>query len=315
MTVFLVRRFLAMIPSAFLVLTVSFFLIHLIPGDPAAVLLGPGATPDQIQALRQSLGLDQPVGWQYVKYVNRVLRGDLGLSIYFQQPVLSVVLAHAEASLLLGLLGILVVIGLGISAGVISAVRPYTWWDRGFLFVALLGASIPSFWLGLMLMLLFAFYLKCLPTSGFASVFKTGSLLNLRYLVLPALTLGFVNSALVARVTRSAMLDVLCQPYIDAAWAKGLSGRVVVLKHALRNAAIPIVTVLGFIFAGMVATAVVTENVFAIPGIGRLTVQSVLRRDYPMIQGIMLLVAFLYLLINFLTDLIYAVLDPRIRLS
>lgn len=315
MTVFLVRRFLAMILSAFLVLTVSFFLIHLIPGDPAAVLLGPGATPDRIQALRQSLGLDQPVGWQYVKYVNRVLRGDLGLSIYFQQPVLSVVLAHAEASLLLGLLGILVVIGLGISAGVISAVRPYTWWDRGFLFVALLGASIPSFWLGLMLMLLFAFYLKWLPTSGFASVFKTGSLLNLRYLVLPALTLGFVNSALVARVTRSAMLDVLCQPYIDAAWAKGLSGSVVVLKHALRNAAIPIVTVLGFIFAGMVATAVVTENVFAIPGIGRLTVQSVLRRDYPMIQGIMLLVAFLYLLINFLIDLIYAVLDPRIRLS
>lgn len=315
MTVFLVRRFLAMILSAFLVLTVSFFLIHLIPGDPAAVLLGPGATPDRIQALRQSLGLDQPVGWQYVKYVNRVLRGDLGLSIYFQQPVLSVVLAHAEASLLLGLLGILVVIGLGISAGVISAVRPYTWWDRGFLFVALLGASIPSFWLGLMLMLLFAFYLKWLPTSGFASVFKTGSLLNLRYLVLPALTLGFVNSALVARVTRSAMLDVLRQPYIDAAWAKGLSGSVVVLKHALRNAAIPIVTVLGFIFAGMVATAVVTENVFAIPGIGRLTVQSVLRRDYPMIQGIMLLVAFLYLLINFLIDLIYAVLDPRIRLS
>jgi peptide/nickel transport system permease protein len=245
----------------------------------------------------------------------RVLRGDFGNSIYFQQPVLKVVLSHAEASFLLATLGLMVVILLGVSSGITSAVLSRTAYDKVFLSFALLGASIPSFWLGLLLILLFGVRLRVFPTSGFVSVLSTGNLSNLRYLVLPALTLGAVNSAVVARVTRSAMLEVLHQQYIDVARAKGLNSANVILKHALRNAAIPIVTVLGFVFAGMMATAVVTENVFAIPGIGRLVVQSVLRRDYPMIQGIMVLVAFLYLVVNLATDIVYTILDPRIRLT
>jgi peptide/nickel transport system permease protein len=312
---FLIKRLSALIPTVLLVITLSFFLLHMIPGDPAAVLLGPNATPEQIAALKHSLGLDRPVFVQYVKYMARVLRGDFGNSIYFQQPVLKVVLSHAEASFLLATLGLMVVILLGVSSGITSAVLSRTAYDKVFLSFALLGASIPSFWLGLLLILLFGVRLRVFPTSGFVSVLSTGNLSNLRYLVLPALTLGAVNSAVVARVTRSAMLEVLHQQYIDVARAKGLNSANVILKHALRNAAIPIVTVLGFVFAGMMATAVVTENVFAIPGIGRLVVQSVLRRDYPMIQGIMVLVAFLYLVVNLATDIVYTILDPRIRLT
>jgi peptide/nickel transport system permease protein len=312
---FLIKRLSALIPTVLLVITLSFFLLHMIPGDPAAVLLGPNATPEQIAALKHSLGLDRPVFVQYIKYMTRVLRGDFGNSIYFQQPVLKVVLSHAEASFLLATLGLMVVILLGVSSGITSAVLSKTAYDKVFLSFALLGASIPSFWLGLLLILLFGVRLRVFPTSGFVSVLSTGNLSNLRYLVLPALTLGAVNSAVVARVTRSAMLEVLHQQYIDVARAKGLNSANVILKHALRNAAIPIVTVLGFVFAGMMATAVVTENVFAIPGIGRLVVQSVLRRDYPMIQGIMVLVAFLYLVVNLATDIVYTILDPRIRLT
>jgi len=305
----------ALIPTVLLVITLSFFLLHLIPGDPAAVLLGPNATPEQIAALKRSLGLDRPVFIQYVKYIAHVFRGDLGNSIYFQQPVIKVVLSHVEASFLLATLGLIVVIMLGVSSGISSAILSRTAYDKIFLSFALLGASIPSFWLGLLLILFFAVRLRIFPTSGFVSVFSTGNLSNLRYLVLPALTLGIVNSAVVARVTRSAMLEVLHQQYVDVARAKGLNSANVILKHALRNAAIPVVTVLGFVFAGMMATAVVTENVFAIPGIGRLVVQSLLRRDYPMIQGIMVLVAFLYLVINLITDIIYTIIDPRIRLT
>jgi len=312
---FLIRRVAALIPTVFLVITISFFLLHLIPGDPAAVLLGPNATPEQISTLRRSLGLDRPVVVQYIKYIWRTLQGDLGKSIYFQQPVVTVILAHAEASFLLASLALIVVIVIGVSSGIASAVLSKTIYDKIFLSFALLGASIPSFWLGLLLMLLFGVRFRILPTSGFVSIVATGNLANLRYLVLPALTLGFVNSAVVARVTRSAMLEVLHQQYVDVARAKGLHNAKVIFWHALRNAAIPVVTVLSFVFAGMMATAVVTENVFAIPGIGRLVVQSVLRRDYPMIQGIMVFVAFLYLVINILTDMAYTFLDPRVRVT
>lgn len=315
MWAFVIRRLLMMVPTALVVMAIAFLLMRSIPGDPAVIMLGPGATEEQIEALRKAMGLDQPVWVQFAKYFVQVFRGDLGLSIYFHKPVLEVIVNQVEASLVLGILGIWVVIGLGISAGIISAVKPNTWIDQFFLTFAILGASIPSFWLGLMLILFFAVKLQWLPSSGFPSIIASMDLSNLRYLILPALTLGFVNAPLVARITRSSMLDVLRQQYIDAARAKGLSEYKVILKHGLRNAAIPIITVMGFIFAGMVAAAVVTENVFALPGIGRLIVQSVLRRDYPVIQGIMLIVAMLYLFINFITDIVYALLDPRIRLE
>lgn len=315
MLVFLVKRVVSLFPTAFLVVTIAFFLLRLIPGDPAAVMLGPGATPEQVQTLRAELGLDRPVIVQYILYVARLARGNLGESIYFRKPVLSIIISHFEASFLLATVGIFVVILVGVVFGILSAVFNRTIFDKMFLILALLGASMPSFWLGLMLMWIFGVSLRILPTSGFTSVFATGDIRNLKYLILPAITLGLVNSAPVARMTRSAVLDILYQPYVDVARAKGLNHVRIVTKHVLRNAAIPIVTVLGFVFGGMLAAAVVTENVFAIPGIGRLVVQSVLRRDYPVIQGVLVVVAILYILINLIMDITYALLDPRVRLT
>ncbi|MEM4439311.1 MAG: ABC transporter permease [Pyrobaculum sp.] len=311
----MIKRFVSLFPTAFLVVTIAFFLLRLIPGDPAAVMLGPGATHEQIEALRAELGLDKPIVIQYIFYVARLARGNLGESIYFRKPVLSIIVSHLEASFLLATLGLLVVILVGVVFGILSALFNKTVLDKLFLILALLGASIPSFWLGLMLTWVFGVYMRILPTSGFVSIFETGNLSNLKYLILPSITLGLVNSAPVARMTRSAVLDILYQPYIDVARAKGLDFWGVVTKHVLRNAAIPIVTVLAFVFGGMLAAAVVTENVFAVPGIGRLVVQSVLRRDYPVIQGVLIFVAALYILINFITDITYAFLDPRVRLT
>ena len=204
---------------------------------------------------------------------------------------------------------------MGIPAGVIGSLRPNSWTDNSLLLVALAGASIPSFWLGLMLMVVFAGELQWLPSSGFTSVIHTGNIANLKNLILPAVALGFVNAALVARTARSSMLDVLNADYITTARSKGLAERVVIIKHALRNAAIPVTTVISFTFASLVSGAVVTESVFALPGIGSLIVSSVLKRDYPVIQGIMIIVAILYVGLNFITDLTYAFLDPRIRYS
>lgn len=313
MASYLIRRLLAMLPTLLLVLAVSFFLIHFIPGDPAAVMLGPHATVEQIEALRHEMGLDQPIAVQFGQYMADVFRGDFGKSVFFHKPVTRVILERVETSVLLALCSMVVVFAIGIPSGILAAVRHNTWIDQAFLTVALLGASIPSFWLGLLLMLVFAANLGWLPSSGFPSVLETGNISNLRYLILPAVTLGFANAALLARLTRSSVLDVLQEDYINTARAKGLTESAIILKHTLRNAAIPVITVLGFTFAGLLSATVVTESVFALPGIGRLIVESVLRRDYPVIQGVMVFVAFLYLAINLLTDLTYAMLDPRIQ--
>lgn len=302
-----------MLISTFLVITITFIFMQLIPGDPADVLLGPNATPEQIQALRATWGLNQSIWVQYYRYIVNFLHGELGQSLFSHQPVLQMIGQHAETSTFLGIMALLVVVGLGIPAGVISSIHPNSWTDNTLLLVALAGASIPSFWLGLMLMVVVAGYLHWLPSSGFTSVLATGNIANLKNLILPALSLGFVNAALVARTARSSMLDVLNADYITTARAKGLSEWFVIIKHALRNAAIPTVTVVSFTFASLVSGAVVTENVFALPGIGSLIVQSVLKRDYPVIQGIMMIVAVLYVVVNFFTDLTYAMLDPRIR--
>ncbi len=310
---YLIRRGTGMLVSCVLVITLTFLLMELIPGDPATVLLGPNATPEQIASLRTSWGLDQPGIVRYGFYMRNILRGELGRSVFLDQPVLGMIGERAETSLLLGLMSLLVVVGLGVSAGIVAALRPRTWTDSILLLVALLGASLPSFWLGLMLMIAFAGRLHWFPSSGFSSIFTAGGLANLRSLVLPALSLGFVNAALVARTSRSSMLDVLQAEYVTTARAKGLEEKIVIVRHALRNAAIPILTVVSFTFASLVSGAVVTENVFALPGVGSLIVQSVLKRDYPTIQGVMLAVAIFYVLVNFVTDMLYAFLDPRIR--
>ncbi len=302
-----------MVVSTLLVITITFVIMQMVPGDPASVLLGPNATPEQIENLRRTWGLDQPIWVQFGAYLANLVQGNLGDSIYHQQPVLTIIGQRSETSVLLGSFALLLVVGLGVPAGLISAIRPNSWVDNLLLLVALAGASIPSFWLGLMLMTTFAGQLHWFPSSGFTSVLSTGDLGNLKNLVLPAIALGFVNAALVARTARSSMLDVLHTDYITTARSKGLSFGSVILKHALRNAAIPITTVVSFTFASLVSNAVVTENVFTLPGVGSLIVQSVLKRDYPIIQGIMLIVALLYVVINFVTDLLYAFLDPRIR--
>ena len=313
MVSYLIRRVLAMLPTLLIVMVVSFFLIHFIPGDPAAVMLGPHATVDQVEQLRHAMGLDQPITVQFGKYVSQVFQGDLGQSILFHMPVTKLMLQRAETSIMLALFSMIVVLCIGIPSGIVAAIKRNTWIDQVLLTTALLGASIPSFWLGLLLILMFAVRLHWLPSSGYPPVFATGDLANLRYLILPAVTLGFSNSALLARLTRSSMLDVLQEDYINTARAKGVSESRVILQHALRNAAIPIVTVLSFTFAGLLSGTVVTESVFALAGVGRLVVESVLGRDYPTIQGIMLVVAFIYLFINFATDVIYVFLDPRIQ--
>jgi peptide/nickel transport system permease protein len=291
---------------------VAFLLIHLAPGDPASVMLGPNATMDQVERLRKQLALDQPLPVQFVAWSTRVVQGDLGISHFAQKPVLQVLAQRAEPTLILTSLSILVAVLIGVPAGILAAIRRGTAVDQTVLTMALLGASVPSFWLGLSLILYLAVGLGWFPSSGIVPLQSAG-LGTLRYYVLPALALGFPNSALITRITRSSMLDVLQQDYVRTAASKGLPKGQVILRHAFRNALVPVVTVVGLTIASLMGGAVVTETVFSIPGVGRLVVQSVLRRDYPVIQAAILLVATIYVVVNLIVDLIYAWVDPRIR--
>lgn len=293
---------------------IVFAFIHVIPGDPIYVLLGDTATPDQINALRHELGLDRSIVVQYLQWVGHALAGDLGRSIFFQAPVLSVIADGAETSVLLATITMVWVILIGIPIGMIAAVRHGTWLDQGLSGAAMLMASVPTFWVGLYFILIFAATLGWLPSSGYPSVFD-GGLANLRYLVLPSLTLAAPNAALILRLTRASMLDVSREDYVRTARAKGIRPWQVVYRHILRNALLTVVSAFGFTFAALLSEAVVTETVFALPGIGRLVVQSILRRDYPVIQGIILVIVVIYLVINLIVDLTYRVLDPRVELQ
>lgn len=293
---------------------IIFAFIHLIPGDPIYVLLGDTATPDQVDALRRQLGLDQPIVLQYLKWAGHVLTGDLGRSIFFQAPVLSVIADGAETSTLLALMTMVWVTLIGVSVGMIAAVRHGTWLDQFLSGTAMLMASVPTFWVGLYLILIFAAWLGWLPSSGYPSIFE-GGLANLRYLILPSLTLAAPNAALILRLTRASMLDVSREDYVRTARAKGILPWQVVRRHIFRNALLPVVSAFGFTFAALLSEAVVTETVFALPGIGRLVVQSILRRDYPVIQGVILVIVVLYLVINLIVDLTYRLLDPRVELQ
>jgi peptide/nickel transport system permease protein len=293
---------------------IIFAFIHLIPGDPIYVLLGDTATPDQVDALRRQLGLDQPIVLQYLKWAGHVLTGDLGRSIFFQAPVLSVIADGAETSALLALMTMVWVTLIGIPIGMIAAVRHGTWLDQFLSGTAMLMASVPTFWVGLYLILIFAAWLGWLPSSGYPSIFE-GGLANLRYLILPSLTLAAPNAALILRLTRASMLDVSREDYVRTARAKGIRPWQVVRRHIFRNALLPVVSAFGFTFAALLSEAVVTETVFALPGIGRLVVQSILRRDYPVIQGVILVIVVLYLAINLIVDLTYRLLDPRVELQ
>jgi len=294
---------------------IIFLFIHAIPGDPIYVLLGDEATPEQVDALRSRLGLDQPFLVQYLQWVANVLEGDLGRSIFFQIPVTAVIRDGAETSILLASITMLWIVLFGVPIGVLAAVRRGTWIDQGLSGVAMFLASIPTFWVGLYLILIFAAWLGWLPSSGYPSIFEHGGLANLRYMLLPSLTLAAPNAALILRLTRASMLDVAKEDYVRTARAKGIKPRRVVLRHILRNALLAVVSAFGFTFAALISEAVVTETVFALPGIGRTVVQSILRRDYPVIQGVILVIVTLYLVVNLMVDIAYRYLDPRVELE
>lgn len=306
------KRLLSLVIVMSIVGVIVFTLMYVAPGDPAAVMLGPEASPDDVARLRQQLGLNQPLIVQLGRWAFRVLRGELGESIFLGQPVTKSIAQRVEPTLALTLLGMMVAVGLGVPFGIISAVRTGTVIDQALAIVAVLGVSMPEFWLGINLMLLIGQYLGWLPVAGYTPLLED-PLQWLRSLILPALAIGLVQSALISRITRSAMLDVLSQDYIRTARAKGLAERVVVYRHALQNALVQGVTVIGVVFAVLLSGAVVVETVFNIPGLGRLLITSVLRRDYPVIQGIALLVSAVYVLVSLLIDVLYVYLNPKIK--
>ncbi|MDR7555116.1 MAG: ABC transporter permease [Armatimonadota bacterium] len=312
MTAYLAGRILALIPVLLVVGAVVFGLTRFTPGDPVRVLLGEDARPEQVQALRRHLGLDRPLVVQFGLWVARAVRGDLGVSYFNRLPVRWIIAQHLGPTVMLALLAITVALCIGIPVGVVSALFRNSWLDQASLALALLGAAVPSFWLGLSLIVVFAVGLGWLPSSGFKPLTE-GLWPSVRHLLLPALALGLPNSALIIRFVRSSLLDVISADYVRTARAKGLAERVVIFRHALRNALVPILTVVGLTFAALMGGAVVTETVFAIPGIGQLVVSSVLRRDYPVIQGVTLVVTTSYVMINLVVDLLYLAVDPRVK--
>ncbi len=312
MTAYFIRRLIAVIPVLLVVAVVSFSIIHMAPGDPALMILGDDASIQDVQRLRTELGLDRPMLQQFFSYLGELLRGDLGRSLFFSMPVTQAIAARAEPTLMLTVISLTIALVVGVLMGVTAAVRRNTFADQTILVVSLFGVAMPNFWLGLNLILLFSVTLGWLPTSGYVSIAEGGLGSAVRSLVLPAIALGFSQAALISRMTRSSVLEVLGLDYVRTAKAKGVPPRTLLFRHALRNALIPVMTVAGSSLATLIGGSVVIENVFAIPGVGSLMAQSIFRRDYPIIQGTLLVVAALYVLINLLVDMIYVALDPRI---
>jgi peptide/nickel transport system permease protein len=313
-TSYLIKRLLALVPVLGVVAVVVFLLIHLTPGDPAAVMLGPEASAAQVDALRAQLGLNDPLYVQFFRWLGGVLQGDLGESLFIRRPVTTVLADALGPTMSLAIMAELLALVVAVPAGIVAARRRGTAVDRAFMGGALLGISVPSFLSGLLLVLVFAVGLGWFPVAGFRPL-EDGLGRHLTYLVLPAIALGGLQAALIARTIRSSMLDVLSENYMKTAKAKGLSERVRIYKHALRNAALPVLTVIGQTFGTLIAGAAVVETVFNIPGIGQLVVNSVQRRDFVVIQGVVLLIAVSYVLINLVVDVLYSALDPRLRID
>lgn len=313
---YLIRRALYMIPVLLGVSIVVFIVIHLTPGDPARIMLGATARPDDVARLRHELGLDRPMYVQYFHWLGRVVQGDLGTSISLHRPVLGEVLMRFKNTLILSSAAMVLSFALGIAMGVLSAVKRGSIFDRVVMLIATFGLSLPSFWFAMMLIILFSVKFRLFPGTGMTSAIGGGGMLDvLRHLVLPAIALAVVPLAVIARYTRSAMLEVIAQEYVRTARAKGLAERHVIAGHVFRNTLVVIVTMLGLQVGFLLAGAVYIENVFSWPGIGQMLVNAILKRDFPLVQGGVLLVAASYVTINLITDIAYAYLDPRIRLS
>jgi peptide/nickel transport system permease protein len=309
---YIVRRMLATIPVMGVVALFVFALLHLSPGDPAVIIAGDTATLDDIARIRTALGLDEPLYIQFGSWVWKLLHGDLGISIFTNLPVMTLIKQRVEPTVALTVCTLLVTIPIAIPLGVIAAWKAGTWIDRFVMIFAVIGFSVPGFVLAYILIFTFSVGLDWLPVQGYTSI-TDGFIPFARHMVLPSVTLGLFYAALVARITRASMLDVLSQDYVRTAQAKGLATGQVLVGHALKNAAVPIATIIGIGIALLISGVVVTETVYAIPGIGRLTVDAILRRDYPIIQGVILLFSGVYVLINLAIDISYTILDPRIR--
>jgi peptide/nickel transport system permease protein len=324
MTAYIMRRVVQTLIVLLGVLLLTFILVHLIPGDPALVILGTDATPEELERLRNLLGLDQPLPAQFGTYMARVAQGDFGDSIFQNEPVIKLILERLPATIELTFAALILATLLGGALGIFSALRPYSWFDTFASILALAGVAMPVFWLGMLAILIFSLELGWLPSFGrgegllpsFFELLRTGdpSLLidSIRHLILPATVLGAFSMAIISRLTRSSMLEVLNLDYVRTARAKGLNERTVIMRHAFRNALIPVVTVVGLQMGVLLGGAVITETIFAWPGIGRLLINAISQRDYPLVQALVLIIAFMVTLVNFLVDLLYVWLNPRI---
>ncbi|CAN5360153.1 ABC transporter permease [soil metagenome] len=312
MFAYIVRRLVMLLPVLLIVGVVVFALVHITPGDPAGVMLGQNATPEQIEQLRKQMGLDRPILEQFVEWFGGVLRLDFGESIFLGMPVTQAIQDRFEPTLLLTLYALTIQIAIGVPVGVISAIRRGSWLDRSLMVVSISGAAIPTFFLGLLLILIFSVNRRWLPAGGYVP-FREDPVEHFKAMLMPAFALGFSSAGLLARLVRSTMLDVMREDYIRTAFAKGVGERNVIVRHALRNALIPALTIIGASVGALLGGAVVTETVFTIPGMGRLVVQSISRRDFPVIQGAVMLIAGVYVLVNLAVDILYVYVDPRVR--
>jgi peptide/nickel transport system permease protein len=312
MTGFVVRRLLALVPVAFVVGTTVFALLHLAPGDPAAVMLGPEATPAQVERARERLGLDEPLLVQYPRWLLDLARLDLGESLFLDRPVATAIGERIVPTLQLTVYALAIALALGVPAGVVAAMRRNSLIDRLLMVLAVAGTAIADFFLAILFVLLFAVTLRWLPSAGYVPFFES-PVDHIRSMILPSLALGVSIAGLPARLIRAAMLDALHEDYVRAAVARGLTPTQVALRHALRNALLPAVTVLGYTLGDLLGGAVIVETVFNLPGMGQLVVNSIARRDFPVIQGVVMVIAGFYLLASLLVDVLYAVIDPRVR--
>jgi ABC-type dipeptide/oligopeptide/nickel transport system permease component len=301
---FVARRLLHLVPVLLGISFLVFLLVHLVPGDPVRVMMQDVGSPEQVERMRRQLGLDRPLHEQYLSFLARAVRGDLGRSIHTRRPVAHEIGVRLPYTVRMAVAAMLVAVVMGIGLGAVAAMHHQSMLDYGTMVIALAGVSLPSFWFGLVLILVFSLYLKWLPPTGADSPL---------HLILPALTLGSGAAAIIARLTRSSMLEVLRQDYVRTARAKGVDDRRLVYRHALKNAMIPVVSIVGLQFAGLLGGAVIVETVFGWPGIGRLAVDAIFNRDIPVIQAVVLVAAVIFVFVNLLVDLLYGVLDPRIR--
>jgi len=301
---YVLKRILWLFPIVLGVITLVFFLIHFIPGDPVDIMLGENARPMDKQLLHHELGLDKPLFSQYINFLKNIAQGDLGESLHSKQPVLSIILKKYPATMELMLAAIIVALIFSMPLGILSALKQYSFMDNTSLIISLLGISMPNFWLGPLLIILFSLQLGWLPVSGRGGI---------SHLILPAITLGTAMAAILTRMIRSSLLDVLDEDYITTAKAKGLPYKKVILKHALKNALIPVITIVGLQIGALLTGSIITEMIFAWPGLGRLTIQAIYTRDYPLVQGCVLVIAMSYVLVNLLTDMVYTFIDPRIH--